>query len=47
MPPPHIPKVVDGDQVNYNKVNNIINSFNFNGIIKNQDGNNDNKNPKS
>ena len=39
----YIPKVVDGDQVNYNKVNNIINSFNFNGIIKNQNGNNDNK----
>ena len=39
----YIPKVVDGDQVNYHKVNNIINSFNFNGIIKNQNGDNDNK----
>ena len=39
----YIPKVVEGDQVNYHKVNSIINSFNFNGIMKNQNGDNDNK----
>ena len=42
----YIPKVVDDDQINYNKVKNIINNSTINNIIKKDTTNNNNKNKR-